>query len=108
MEDNLLISLEDVNTDLQEFFELKKVDTITRTEYNSRLTIDFAMDMNKTIIERSVYNSFMLLGDVGGFTGFVGYIASVLVSIFTFQKPMNYLTKKLYVDSNGDQLDDKD
>ena len=108
MEDNLIISLEDINTDLEEFFELKKVDTFSRTEYNSRLTLEFSMDMNKTILVRSVYNSFMLLGDVGGFLGFLGYITYLIVSIFTFQNSTNHLTKKLYVGSNGEKLDDKD
>ena len=64
--------------------------------------------MNKTIILRSVYNCFMLLGDVGGVSGFLAYFGYLLVSILTFKNSTNYLTNKLYIDSNGDQLDDKD
>ena len=64
--------------------------------------------MNKTIIERSVYNCFMLLGDVGGVSGFLAYFCSLLVSILTFKNSTNHITNKLYIDSNGDQLDHKD
>ena len=57
--------------------------------------------MNKTIIERSVYNSFMLLGDVGGFTGFLGYLCSILVSILTYKNSTNHLTRQLYEGKDG-------
>lgn len=44
------------------------------------------MDMDTTIVTRSVYNLFMLLGDVGGIYGILVYIASTILSVITFQK----------------------
>ena len=62
LEDNLLVTLEDVNTDELEFFEVKKVDSYTRQNYSSRspyqsrLSFLFSLDLNKTII--GIYKGF--------------------------------------------------
>ena len=47
-------------------------------------------------VERSVYNSLMLLGDVGGLYGLLFSVLATLNSIFSFQKPENLLVQSLY------------
>ena len=54
------------------------------------------MDHDIEIIERQVYNVFMLLGDIGGFAGLLYSIIASILSIITFQNPENYLVNKLY------------
>ena len=49
-----------------------------------------------TLIERNVYNSFMLFGDVGGFSGLLLTIGSFLVSIFNFYNAENYVAQSLF------------
>ena len=49
----------------------------------------------------------MLLGDVGGFTGFLVYLSSVMLSIFTYENSTDYITKSLYKGENGEELDRK-
>ena len=56
-----------------------------------------------TLVERHVYNSFMLLGDVGGFSGLLFAIGSVLVRIFNFANAQNFVVQSLY---EGELLDD--
>ena len=47
-------------------------------------------------IDRSVYNTFMLLGDVGGLFGLMVSVATFLLSILNFQKADNILVSDLY------------
>ena len=47
-------------------------------------------------IERSVYNTFMLLGDVGRLNGLLISVATFLLSILNFQKADNILVSDLY------------
>ena len=47
-------------------------------------------------VERSVYNSLMLLGDVGGLYGLLFSVFSILNAVFTFQKRENLLAQRLY------------
>ena len=49
----------------------------------------------------------MLLGDVGGFTGFLVYLSSVMLSIFTYENSTDYITKSLYKGENDEELDRK-
>ena len=43
------------------------------------------------MVERQVYNIFMLLGDVGGFAGLLYALGSILVSIFNFANAENFV-----------------
>ena len=52
--------------------------------YHTRLEIDIFMNRDKTIIRRSVYNTFALLGDVGGFYGLCVTVATTLLSIINY------------------------
>ena len=52
--------------------------------YLTRLEIDIRVNLDKTMIRRSVYNTFALLGDVGGFYGLFISIATALISVLNF------------------------
>ena len=56
--------------------------------------------MNKDVVkvERSVYNSFMLLGDVGGLYGILVPLASIILGYINFQKIENVLVQRLYTE----------
>lgn len=56
-----------------------------------KLTLGFALSKDVTLIQRDVYNSFMLLGDIGGFQGIFFTVGAALVGIFTHNNPENYL-----------------
>ena len=53
-----------------------------------------------------MYNTFMLLGDVGGLSGILFSVGSALVSMFTFASSENWLASKLY-SAQDDELDSK-
>ena len=52
--------------------------------------------MDVTLVTRQVYNTFMLLGDVGGLSGFFFAIGASIVSLLTYGKPENNMVEKLY------------
>ena len=52
--------------------------------YETRLEIDIRVNKDRNVIRRSVYNTFSLLGDVGGFFGLCTSIASALLGIINF------------------------
>ena len=47
-------------------------------------------------VERSVYNTLMLLGDVGGLYGLLFSVFAILNAVFSFQKSKNLLVQSLY------------
>ena len=46
--------------------------------------------------ERSVYNTLMLLGDIGGLFGLLFSVCATLNNVLNFQKAENYLVKSLF------------
>ena len=54
--------------------------------------------MNKDVekVDRSVYNTFMLLGDVGGLYGILVPLAAMIIKFLNFQKVENKLVQDLY------------
>ena len=50
-----------------------------------------------TLIDRTVYSTFMLLSDVGGLSGLLISVGSSIVSLLTFKNPENKLVEKLFV-----------
>ena len=54
--------------------------------------------MNKDVlkVERAVYNSFMLLGDVGGVYGILVSLVGTIWGYFNFQKTDNILTERVF------------
>ena len=73
-------------TELKETaFEMKLKSSEDRTTwYNNRLEIDITMNQDLTIIRRSVYNTFSILGDIGGFYGLLFWISNSLLSIINY------------------------
>lgn len=69
---------------------------------NTRLEFNFRVDNDIVNIDRYVYTVFMLLGDIGGFSGLLYSLGAVLLSILTFQNPENYLASKLYRAADAD------
>ena len=63
--------------------KLKTTDNIV-FDYNTRLEIDMRVNIDRTIIERSVYNSFHLASDIGGFYGLLASFATTLLSFINF------------------------
>ena len=55
------------------------------------------MDTNVTVIDRTVYSTFMLLGDVGGFSGLLYTVGASFVGLLTYNNPENKLVEKLFV-----------
>ena len=47
-------------------------------------------------VERVVYNTFMLLGDVGGLYGILVPLAATLLGYLNFQKSENILAEHLF------------
>ena len=54
--------------------------------------------MNKDVVkvERAVYNSFMLLGDVGGLYGILALLVGSILRYINFQKIENNLAERLF------------
>ena len=66
-------------------FEMKLKSSENRSSfYDTRLEVDIKMNPDLTIIRRSVYNTFALLGDVGGFYGLLFSISTSLLSIINY------------------------
>ena len=60
----------------------------------------FSVGFDVSLIDRTVYNTFNLLGDVGGFSGLLFAVGSQIVSFLTFNNPENRLVERLYVTSS--------
>ena len=55
------------------------------------------MDAEVTLIDREVYNLFMLLGDVGGLSGLLFTFGSLLTGVINFQNAENYVVQSLFL-----------
>ena len=64
--------------------------------YRSRCQIIIDMDIDTDTVFRAVYNTFNLLGDIGGFYGLLFSLASALLSVLNFQKSENLLAQNLF------------
>ena len=66
-------------------FEMKLKSAANLSQYYlTRLEIDIRVNLDKTVIRRSVYNIFALLGDIGGFYGLFISIITALLSVLNF------------------------
>ena len=61
------------------------------------------MDRDVDLVERSVYNVLMLLGDVGGLYGIFVSIAATLIGFLNYQKSENLLVADLYKEQTDKQ-----
>lgn len=108
-DDNLMIAIESVTVKEEEFFDFIERPMRSRPtlipDYNSKLRLEFSLSSDANFIQRDVYNSFMLLGDIGGFSGLLFSAGAIIVGLFTHNNPQNYLTRKLF--TQNDQNVDK-
>ena len=58
-----------------------------------KLILGFDLGADVTLIQRDVYNLFMLIGDIGGFQGILFAVGATLVGLFTHNNPENYLAR---------------
>ena len=58
---------------------------------NVRLHLEFNLNRDVTVVTRQVYNSFQLLGDVGGIYGLLISLSSTILGILNYQKAENIL-----------------
>ena len=96
--DSLLIDLTGI-TDKEDSYlqiELDAYETRTRN-LNARLQYEIFFDRDEVVIERSVYNTFMLLGDIGGLSSILFTIGSIFNQIWHTNNAENFLAKQLYV-----------
>ena len=96
--DSLLIDLTGI-TDKEDSYlqiELDAYETRTRN-LNARLQYEIFFDRDEVVIERSVYNTFMLLGDIGGLSTILFTIGSIFNQIWHTNNAENFLAKQLYV-----------
>lgn len=65
-----MMAVESITGGEDKFFELQPEQLRTRVtsleDYNVKLILGFIVNQDATLIQRDVYNTFMLLGDVGG------------------------------------------
>ena len=100
MEDNRLIAIDGVTTVNSEFVQSRLGKTYQRPRWqvgiNSRLQLVFIVNHDVTFTTRTVYSTFMLLGDVGGFSGLLYAVGTSLVGLLTYNSAMNRLAGKLF------------
>ena len=82
--------------------ELQKYrETYTNPNYLTRAQISINMNLDTQTNSRNVYNTFSLLGDIGGFYGLFVSFASVILGILNFNKPENYCAEDLFKFQNN-------
>ena len=59
--------------------------------YYERLQLLYSLNKDVTKIERSVYTFFMLLGDIGGFSGLLFSFGASILTYINYEKPHNNL-----------------
>ena len=69
--------------------------------YETRIAIAIQMNLDTQTISRSIYNTFNLLGDIGGFYGLLVSFASVILGILNFNKPDNNCAEDLFKFQNN-------
>lgn len=103
-----MMAVEAVTGGEDKFFELKPEQIRTRAalsdSYNTKLILGFIVSQDVTMIQRDVYNSFMLLGDVGGLQGILFSVGAAIVGLFTYNNSDNNLAKSLYVPFDEEEL----
>ena len=62
--------------------------------------ITIQMDLDTQTINRSVYNTLNLLGDIGGFYGLFAAFGTFILGILNYNKSDNYLAQDLFLFEN--------
>ena len=91
-EDNLLLSLADLTEEKDSFFSFEELSFEThRIFFREATNIRFTVSNDLTEYRRSVYNLFLLLGDVGGFAGMLFVVGQGVMSVLNYQRLDNYM-----------------
>ena len=85
-EDNLIIAINDVTEFEEEYFSIEQNKIYTQLPERTAFELDFYLNKDLTRVERSVYNTFMLLGDVGGLYGFLSGLFAFFLGIINHSK----------------------
>ena len=63
------------------------------------------MSLNENQIERTAYTFWNVISDMGGLFGVLASFCVSIVSVFSYQKSVNYLASQLYSKSEPKVLD---
>ncbi len=82
-DDNLIMAINGFTNDLDTLYSTQRASQSSNTEsYDARYSVIFEMGNDVKVIDRSVFNLFVLLSDVGGLYGlFISAISTILVAI---------------------------
>ena len=96
-EDGLFLAITGVSDEEDSAFKIEHKETAHRWWfYNERLLIRYEMNKDVEQVERVIYNSFMLLGDVGGLYGIFMLLVGTILGYINFQKIDNVLAERLF------------
>ena len=104
-----MIDLTGITDKESEYFHIEEDSKVSRsTSYNTRLEFEIFFVRDLHIIDRSVYNTFTFLGNIGGVSSLLFSLCAYLMGIINFQFAKNYLVSKLFsssaVDSDGNTV----
>ena len=85
-------------TNIEDRYFSIELDSInTRTDnYNARLEIEIFLDRDIRVINRSVYNFLMFLGDIGGLSGLLYSVCASLLGLLSVSDHTGFLISSLY------------
>ena len=97
-DDNRIMAINGFTNDLDTLYSTGRASQSSNTEaYNTRYSVIFELDNDVQVIDRSVFNLFVLLSDVGGLYGlFISAISTILI-VINYQKADNFLVDNLYM-----------
>ena len=96
-EDGLFLAITGVSDEEDSAFKIEHTQTTHGWwKYHERLQLSYEMNNDVVKVERAVYNSFMLLGDVGGLYGILVPLFSAILGYLNFQKFDNNLAERLF------------
>ena len=96
-EDNLVMAIESFTAVNEKAFQIDKMDTVNKV-VNPLTRLDLYYFLNRDVIsvKRQVYDSIMLLGDMGGLFGLIFSICSTILGIANYQKSDNLIVSDLF------------
>ena len=79
------MSLTGITDKSEQYFNFQTdAQTFRPYNYNTRLSFELFIDLDLRTIDRQVYNTFVLLGDIGGFSGLLFTIGAIIQGITTY------------------------
>ena len=103
------MAIEGITAVEETFFHFKESTFLARptnTTKNTRVQMTYSLSRDVTIIERTVYNTFQLLGDVGGLNGLFLSIGATLVGFWNYYNAENFLIGNLFLSPKSKEKQD--